>query len=212
MKARIISGSLTPGARSTPEETSTPPARGDAHGLRDIAGSETAGDHERQLEIEVLQQMPVERRAEAAGPRGILRRAGIEQDAVGDRGIAGQRGEIGRGLDRDRLHDRQSEFLLDVAQPRHGFLAVQLQDVRLQRLDDVVERRVVGIDRERDLERAALRLPAEIARRLQAEMPGRRRKEHEPDHVGARVERRVERLARGQAADFDEQGHGSKHG
>ena len=181
---------------------------GDANGLRDIAGMKPARDHERQFEIEIFQHMPVEHRAEPAGTGGILRRAGIEQDAIGNRGIAGQRREIGCGLDRDRLHDRQSEFLLDVAQPRHGFLAVQLQHVRLQRLDDIGERRVVGIDGQRDLGGAALGLPAEFARRLEAEMPRRRRKEHESHHVRAGLQRDVERLARGQAANFDDQGHG----
>ena len=39
-------------------------------------------------------------------------------------------------------------------------------------------------------------------------MPRRRRKEHEAHHVGAGLQRGVERLARGQAANFDEQGHG----
>ena len=40
------------------------------------------------------------------------------------------------------------------------------------------------------------------------EMPRRRRKEHEAHHVGAGLQRDVERLARGQAANFDDQGHG----
>ena len=48
-----------------------------------------------------------------------------------------------------------------------------------------------------------------VARASQSDMPRRRRKEHEPDHVGAGLQRRVERLARGQAANLDEQGHGS---
>jgi hypothetical protein len=39
-------------------------------------------------------------------------------------------------------------------------------------------------------------------------MPRRWRKEDEPHHVSASVERYLERLARGQAANFDEQGHG----
>ena len=73
---------------------------GDANGLRDVAGIEAARDHERQFEIEIFQHMPVERRAEPAGAGGALWRAGIEQDAVGDRGIARQRRKIGRGLDR----------------------------------------------------------------------------------------------------------------
>ena len=82
---------------------------GDAHGFRDIAGMQAARDHERQFEIEIFQHMPVEHRAEAARTRGVLGRAGIEQDAIGDRGIARQRRKIGRGLDRNRLHHRQSE-------------------------------------------------------------------------------------------------------
>ena len=53
-----------------------------------------------------------------------------------------------------------------------------------------------------------LDLLAEVARRLEAEMPRRRRKEHEPHHVRAGLQRDVERLARGQAANFDDQGHG----
>src|SRR5689334_17339104 len=38
-------------------------------------------------------------------------------------------------------------------------------------------------------------------------MAWRRRKEHETHHVRASRQRRVERLARGQATDFDEQAH-----
>ena len=83
----------------------------DANGLRDIVGMKPARDHERQLEIEVFQHVPVEHRAKPPGTGGVLWRAGIEQDAIGNRGKAGQRREIGRGLDRKRLHDRQAEFL-----------------------------------------------------------------------------------------------------
>ena len=61
-----------------------------------------------------------------------------------------------------------------------GLLAVQLQHIRPQRLDDIVERRIIGIDRERDLDGAALDLLAEFARNLETEMARRRRKEHEP--------------------------------
>src|ERR1700729_4166523 len=40
-------------------------------------------------------------------------------------------------------------------------------------------------------------------------MPRRRRKEHEGDHVGARVECDVESLGRREAAYFDDQRHGA---
>ena len=139
--------------------------------------------------------MPVECRAEPAGPGGSLGRAGVEQDAIGHRGIAGQRQQIGRGFDRHRLHHRQSEGLLDVAQPRHGFPAVKLQNIRPQGLDDVGERRVVGIDRERHLDGAASGPLAEIARGLKADMTGRGRKEHESNHVGAGLQRGIQGLA-----------------
>ena len=57
---------------------------GDPHGFRDIAGMKAAGDHERQLEIELFKHMPVEHRAETARPSGLAGRAGVEQDPVGD--------------------------------------------------------------------------------------------------------------------------------
>src|SRR5882757_5450705 len=41
-------------------------------------------------------------------------------------------------------------------------------------------------------------------------MTGRWRKKYESYHVSARLQRDVERLARGQAANFDDQGHGFK--
>ncbi len=41
------------------------------------------------FEIEIFEDVPVEHRAETAGAGGLLGRAGIEQDAIGDGGIAG---------------------------------------------------------------------------------------------------------------------------
>ena len=85
---------------------------------------------------------------------------------------------------------------------------MQLQNVRPQRLDDIFERRVVGVDGQRHLDRAAFDLLAQFARGLERKMPRRRRKEHKADHVRAGLQRDVERLARGQATNFDNQGHG----
>src|ERR1700761_2838819 len=55
---------------------------GDPHGLRHIAVMKTAGDHERQREIEFLKHMPVEHRAEATRPGGLLGCASVKQNAV----------------------------------------------------------------------------------------------------------------------------------
>ena len=89
---------------------------------------------------------------------------------------------------------------------------MQLQYVGLQHLDDVSERRIVGIDRECDFYGTALYMFSKIPRGLETQMPRRRRKEHKSHHVGAGIQRDVERLGRGQAANFNDQGHGSKHG
>ena len=88
IKARIFSGSLSPGARSTPDDTSTPGARVIRMASADIAGVEPAGQHERHAGIKVLQQVPVERLAETARPGRLARRPGVEQQAVGDLGIS----------------------------------------------------------------------------------------------------------------------------
>src|SRR5581483_9780165 len=45
----------------------------DAQRLSDIVGIETAREHERNCEIEILEQPPVERRAEPARPRRLAR-------------------------------------------------------------------------------------------------------------------------------------------
>jgi len=89
-------------------------------------------------------------------------------------------------------------------------VAVQLQQIGLQGFNNTFQRRIVGIDRERHLQRTLLYRLAEVARRLKGKMARRRRKEHEPDHVRASIQRDVERLARGQAANLDDQGHGFK--
>ena len=58
---------------------------------------------------------------------------------------------------------------------RHGFLAVQLQEVRTQRLDAVLQRRVIGVDRHRDLVRPPFDTRAEFAGDAEAQVPRRRR-------------------------------------
>ena len=84
---------------------------------------------------------------------------------------------------------------------------MELQHVRLDRLDDRRDLLVVGVDRERDLQRPAPHALAERARCLEADIARRGPKEHEADHVGSGLERHVERLGGLQAADFDEKGH-----
>ena len=64
----------------------------------------------------------------------------------------------------------------------------------------------IGIDRERDLLGAALHARAERARRLEAEMARRRRKNTKPTMSAPASSADVERVGRRQAADFDQKG------
>ena len=76
-------------------------------------------------------------------------------------------------------------------------MTVQLKDIGLQRIDDAGKRSVVGIDRQSDLHGPPVDRSTELARGLKREVTRRGRKKHEPHHVGAGIQRRVERLARG---------------
>ena len=142
--------------------------------------------------------------AEPARPRRLARRARVEQQMIGNCRISARRRQDRLGLDRDRLHHRQAERFLSAATRVGRLLAVKLQQIRLQRLDHGIKHRIVGIDRQRHFLRAAAYAAAERPRGLEDKMPRRWRKEHEADHVGARVERDVERLGRRKAADFDD--------
>ena len=73
------------------------------------------------------------------------------QDSIGHRGIARQRRKIRRCLHRHRLHDRQSEGLFDVAQPRHGPLDTPSEAGVYPQVDDLYgrgDRSVADADRE----------------------------------------------------------------
>ena len=80
------------------------------------------------------------------------------------------------------------KFCSDRGHARRRLLAVKLEHIGLQRRNDGGQQPVVGVDREGDFLRAAAHAPAEGSGRIERKVPRRRRKEHEPDHVGARVQ------------------------
>ena len=176
---------------------------GDAQGFADVAGIEPAREHERHTGIEILQKAPFERFAEAARPRRFARRPRIKQQSIRDRDIVRDQRKIAFPLDRDRFHDRQAKPPPKRSNTRRRLLAVKLQQIRLQRRNDRIKQRIVGIDGERDFLRAAAHARAEHPRRIDCQMARRRRKEHKADHVGARLERDIESFRRREAADFD---------
>ena len=154
------------------------------------------------------QQPPVERPAEAARSRRFARRAGIEQQPVGDRGIAGDGGKIAlRSPPAIAFITGRPKRFLQRLDARRRLLAVKLQHSGFNASTTSSSSASSASTDERHFLRTAGDAPPSAARRVERDMPWRRRKEHEADHVGAGVERDVERFRRGKTADFDYERH-----
>ena len=95
MKRPMASASLTPGARSTPDDTSTPGAPVSRRAAATRFGAQAAGEQPGRARPHPAQQGPVERFTVAAGQRGAGRRAGVEQQVVGHRLEGGDGAEVG---------------------------------------------------------------------------------------------------------------------
>ena len=137
-----------------------------------------------------------------------LRRAGVEQQPVRDPGIGSGGGKIGRGLDRQRLHHRQAEAGAQRRQrvpeaPCRGVAACRDRAPRRSQRMCASSASTVSAT---FFARPAARAPSMRASSI-ADMARRRRKEHEADEVGARLERCIERIGRAKPADFDKSGH-----
>ena len=84
---------------------------------------------------------------------------------------------------------------------------MQLQHVGADDAGDRRQQVVVGVDRQRDDLGAVARLGGEFVGVVEADEARALGEEHQPDHVGAGVERRLERRRGGQTADFDRRNH-----
>jgi hypothetical protein len=103
-----------------------------------------------------------------------------------------------------RLHYRAPGARAQCGGAGRRLTAVQLQDVRIERADDGVDQRIVGIDRQRDFLRTPGDETAQVGGDFRAHMARARRKEDEADHVGARLEGDRQRSPGRKAADFDD--------
>ena len=207
-KARIFSRSLSPGARSTPDDTSTAGARV----MRSASATLPASSPP-----ESMNGTPGSRSLQQRASRTACRarRAGSPRAARGRRTAASRRPWHRRDRRQIGCASRpaapSSPAARSASAPTHAFrrlLAVQLQHVGLERLDDLRASSASSASTESATfsARPCTRAPR-AARGLEAEIARRRRKEHEADHVGAGIERGVEGLGGLQAADFDQKGH-----
>ena len=199
--------SLTPGARSTPEETSTPRAPVSAIAAGDGVGVETAGKKPGAARREIPRQAPVEGQTVAAWQRRVFRRLGVDQQQVGNALVGLGGGEVLARRDADRLHRRAGAKLADPLDPRRAFASMQLDEVGRQGVDDALQRVVVGVDGERDDLCASPRLSPEHACGLPVDMARALREKYESDHVRAGVKRGGQRRRGRKTADFDDRRH-----
>ena len=169
INALILSGSFSPGARSTPEETSTPGACVIRRASPTLPAS-SPPDSMNGTPGEIFQKMPIECLTEAARPGGLAWRARIKDQTIGNRIDA-----IGQGrhrFNRQCLHHRQTERLLESDDTLRGLLAVKLQHIRIQRVDAGFEPLIVGIDRQRYFLRPAAHALPEHSRDLETQCRG----------------------------------------
>ena len=203
MKARILSGSFSPGARSTPDDTSTPRRLGDRERLGDIRGIEAARQHEIDRRVDALEQRPVEGLPSPPGRVASARRARIEQQAVGDLAQSMRIGErssrcaIGSAFitgrpKRERTTATRSGVSLPCSCSMSGFSASTML-CSVSSLASTVSATLPA--------RPSTCAPTP-AGGLEAEVARARRKEHEADQVGAGFQRDFKSFRRSSGRKF----------
>ena len=207
-KARILSGSFSPGARSTPDDTSTAGARVIRSASATLPASSPPDSMNGTPRSRFSSRRPVERLAEPAGPRRLARRAARRTAASrrpshrGGSATRSARVSIGSAFitgrpKRARTAATRSGVSLPCSCSMSGLSASTTRSSSAS---------VASTESATFLARPCTRSPSARAASI-AEVARRRREEHEADHVGAGVERRVERVGGFQAADFDQKSH-----
>ena len=146
-KRRISSGSLTPGAVSTPDDTSTAcaPVCADRR-LRRCPASARPKACNGTRSLDLRDQRPIERQAIATGQRSTL--GGLASNRIRSAApdIASARAASLGSRNRMALMTGTPVRLRDFGDALRRLMAVQLDDIRRNRVDDFAQRRVVGID------------------------------------------------------------------
>jgi hypothetical protein len=107
---------------------------------------QTTGKHVIDASVKRMQELPVERHTVTTRQIRAFRRLGIEQETVGYAYIGFDPPEIISVANGQRLDDGQSVDSLDVQNTLGALIAVQLENVRRQRRDDLIEIIIIGID------------------------------------------------------------------
>ena len=122
---------LTPGALSTPEETSTICAPLTAIARATLSGLRPPARNQGWLKRWPVQHLPVEGDAMAAGPGGVRGGRGIEQQHVRDIVIGGGAARSAGSATGSALIRGMWKRGADIGGARRAFLAMQLEKIRL---------------------------------------------------------------------------------
>ena len=156
---RMRSGLLTPGAVSTPDETSTIVAPVAAMAAATLSGVSPPDEHERHA-IPDRRDRTASRtrgRCRPAARRRDPRRLRIEQDELRNLGVVQRQLGVAGRLDLDRLDHRAAPAAHDLGGALRRLGAMELEHVGFDSRHDPLDRRIVGVDDKRDDARAAAR-------------------------------------------------------
>lgn len=123
-------------------------------------------EHVVQLAAHAVQQMPVEGEAVAAWQCADERRRclGVEQHELGDVAVCDRTFGVAWSLDRNCLDERFLDPLGNLGNAFRALAAVELNEVGPNVMHDGVEKRIVGIDGERNRTRATANSLNELRR------------------------------------------------
>ncbi len=116
--------------------------RGDADGFGDVLGIETAAEDQGGAARPFFEDVPIKGLACAAERAGHFR---VDDDAIAC--VIGDGGEVGEGFDSEGFPDlRMGDTGFDFADEIRGFVAVQLNDLQIERGEEDFEFVEIGVD------------------------------------------------------------------
>ena len=176
---------------------------GQAHGFGDVLCRQAARQHPGAQPAAPGDQTPIKGQAVATRQHAVPGRFGVDQDLVGHGAEIEQGGQITLIRHADRLHHRQAIARAHLCHALGAFMAVQLQHVERHGFGDGIQRRVIGIDGQRDLGQTGRCGQRQIARLIQRQVARAFGEEHQP-HIGRPgIRHRLHIGQRAQPADLD---------
>ena len=141
--------------------------------------------------------------------RGAKRPAAarIEQQHVGDVVVAADQIQISSLANADRLDHLDAKAGADSCDALGSFGPVQLKECGVKRRDRRRKRGVIRIDGQQHFRGAGADPRAEARGLIERHMARTSVEDHKADHIGAGLERRIDRVFGLEAAYFDESAH-----